>query len=106
MRSSAFLILPLLASFAWPQQPQPMTNIERDRALEILQLVGNDVKKHYYDPKFHGIDWDAQVAQAKVKIEKETSFNMAMSHIAATLDSLHDSHTFLIPPPTCLCSRL
>jgi carboxyl-terminal processing protease len=98
MRSSAFLIIPLLASFAWPQQPQPMTNIERGRAMEILQLVSNDVKKHYYDPKFHGVDWDAQVAQAKAKIEKETSFNMAMSHIAAALDSLHDSHTFLIPP--------
>jgi len=42
--------------------------------------IANDVKKHYYDPKFHGVDFNAKVAEVKQKIEKETSFNMAMSH--------------------------
>ena len=64
----------------------------------MLQVIANDVKKHYYDPKFHGVDFNAKVAEAKQKIEKETSFNMAMSHIAAALDTLDDSHTFFLPP--------
>jgi len=89
-------IILLLVSLAWPQQA--MSKVDRGRALDILKTVGDDVRKHYYDPKFHGVDWDAKVAEAKAKIEKETSFNMAMSHIAAALDALNDTHTFFVPP--------
>jgi C-terminal processing protease CtpA/Prc len=55
-------------------------------------------QNHYYDPKIHGLDWGATVADAKQKIDHETSMNMAMSRIAAALDKLNDSHTFFIPP--------
>lgn len=66
--------------------------------MEILQITSSDLKKHYYDPKFHGVDIDAKVTAARQQIEKVNSFNMAMSHIAAVLDSLNDSHTFFLPP--------
>ena len=100
MKNARFLgaILLLLTSLAWTQTQKPMSNFDRDRALDILKVISNDVKKHYYDPKFHGVDWDAKVAEAKAKIEKETSFNMSMSHIAAAFDALNDSHTFFLPP--------
>jgi C-terminal processing protease CtpA/Prc len=75
-----------------------MSGLDRGRAQDMLVVIANDVKKHYYDPKFHGIDFNAKVTEAKQKIDKETSFNMAMSHIAAALDSLDDSHTFFLPP--------
>lgn len=64
----------------------------------MLTTVANDVKKHYYDPKFHGSDFEGRVAEAKQQIAKSTSFNMAISHIAAALDVLNDSHTFFLPP--------
>ncbi len=64
----------------------------------MLRTVASEVRKHYYDPKFHGVDWDAKVAEAKQKIEKTTSMSMALSHIAATLDTLNDTHTFYLPP--------
>ncbi len=79
------------------QQP-PLSNLERDRALGMLQVVSNEVRNHYYDQKLHGVDWDAKVAEARQKIDHATSFNMAMSHIAAALDALNDSHTFFLPP--------
>lgn len=75
-----------------------MSNIDRGRATDMLQTISNDVKKHYYDPKFHGVDFEARVATAKQQISTSTSFNMAMSHIAAALDTLNDSHTFFLPP--------
>jgi C-terminal processing protease CtpA/Prc len=75
-----------------------MSSLERGRALAMLQVISGDVRKHYSDPKFHGVDFDSKVADARQQIEKATSFNMAMSHIAAALDNLNDSHTFLIPP--------
>jgi len=65
----------------------------------MLDEVAKDVRKHYYDPKFHGVDWDSKVAEAKNKIKKETSLNMALADIAAALASLDDSHTFFLPPP-------
>jgi carboxyl-terminal processing protease len=75
-----------------------ISSFDRGRAEEILQVISSDVRRHYYDPKFHGVDFDAKVAEAKQKVDESKSFNMAMSHIAAALDSLNDSHTFFLPP--------
>jgi len=75
-----------------------MSSLERERALDMLSTISNDVKKHYYDSNFHGADLNAKFAEAKQNIQKEKSFNMAMSHIAAALDALNDSHTFFLPP--------
>jgi len=88
--------LALLPIFAWSQQQ--MSSYDRGRAQDMLHTISDDVRKHYYDPKMHGVDFDAQIAETKKKIETSTSFNMAMSHIAALLDTLNDSHTFFVPP--------
>ena len=101
LSTCAKTITVLLAMFVlapFVQAQQPISSFERGRALDMLSAVSNDVKKHYYDPKFHGVDFEAKVAEAKQQIEKSTSFNMAMSHIAAALDTLNDSHTFFLPP--------
>jgi C-terminal processing protease CtpA/Prc len=98
----ALSLFSLLITITWPvlgwsQQPQ-MSNIERGVAQDILKVVAGEIEKHYYDPKFHNIDWNAKVAEAKQKIASATSFNMAMAHIAAMVDQLNDSHTFMLPP--------
>jgi C-terminal processing protease CtpA/Prc len=85
----------LLAAIAYSQQ---ITKLDRENAQTMLQAVANEVRKHYYDPKFHGVDWDATVAQAKQKIEKATSLGMALSSIAAATATLDDSHTYFLPP--------
>lgn len=92
-----FVLLLVLGTTSWAQKEQ-MSGFERSRALEMLQIISNDVKKHYYDPKLHGVDFEAKIAQTKQQIQTTNSFNMAMSHIAALLDSLNDSHTFFLPP--------
>ena len=81
-----------------PARSQEMSNFNRARALGMLDVVASDIRKHYYDPEFHGVDWDAKVAEAKNKIKGETSLGMAFAHIAAALDTLNDSHTFFLPP--------
>ena len=95
LRKIVVLVLIFVASAAWAQQ---ISKLERDRAQDMLKVIGDDVHKHYYDPKFHGLDWPAKIAEAKQKISEVKSFNMAMSHIAAMLDTLNDSHTFFLPP--------
>jgi C-terminal processing protease CtpA/Prc len=86
----------LLMAHGWSQQQ--MSNFDRGRVQDMLQIVAKEVRKHYYDPKFHGLDWDAKVTEAKQKIEKTTSMSMALSQIAGALDTLNDSHTFFLPP--------
>lgn len=92
------IVLSILVSAALAWSQQQMSSIQRERAQDILKFTANDIKKNYYDPKFHGVDWDAAVAHTREQIAQSTSFNMAMSHIAAMIDLLHDSHTFFLPP--------
>lgn len=77
---------------------QGISNLDRGYAEDMLKVVAGDVKKHYYDATFHGVDWDARVAQARQQIDKAESMNMALSYIAAALENLNDSHTTFYPP--------
>jgi C-terminal processing protease CtpA/Prc len=96
-RAAGLVALLILApDLCWPDQ---ISKHDRDLAQDMLQQISADIKKHYYDPNFHGLDWDAIVQQAKERIDKSADLNRAMSEVAAALDALHDSHTFLLPPP-------
>jgi len=95
---SLFLGIPCQAQQSQPSQQPTFGNFERERAVDMLEAIAGDVKKHYYDPKFHGLDWEARVKEAKERVEKSTSQNQALSHIAGALIDLNDSHTFFLPP--------
>ncbi len=88
-----------LLTAAWCQQ---ITDFERKRAQGMLHDIDADMRKHYYDPKFHGLDWDSKVRETQQKIDKADSGNKALSEIAALLDSLNDSHTVFVPPRPAL----
>jgi carboxyl-terminal processing protease len=89
-------IMSLTACCATAQQP--FSKVDRERALEMLSVTGRDVRLQYYDPNFHGVDWDSNLAEMRQKIEQAPSLNMSLAHIAAALDKLNDSHTFFLPP--------
>src|SRR5580698_4211710 len=99
-----FAVLMLAISFsvtgaARQQQPQKLDKFKVEQALRILEMVHNEVKNHYYDPTFHGVNIDAAFARAKDKISGIDSLNEDFIIIAGTLDTLKDSHTYFIPPP-------
>src|SRR5208282_4666994 len=98
VNSVVFFLVAVLTTDRGRAQEQ-ISDFDRVRALDMLQVVTDDVRKHYYDPTLRGLDWNAKVAEAKRRIEKTNSMNMALSEIAAALDALNDSHTFFIPPP-------
>jgi C-terminal processing protease CtpA/Prc len=93
--AALIVIVGLLTPNSWSQK---ITSLDRDRALSMLQQISSEVKKHYYDPAFHGVNWDAKVEEMKRKIASVDSNNRALSEVAAALDSLNDSHTFFLPP--------
>ena len=89
----------IMAGILAPVAPcQQMSSVDRDRVQDMLELISKDVRKHYYDPEFHGVNWDARVAEARKGIKAQTSLGMAFAYVAWTLDGLDDSHTFFLPP--------
>jgi C-terminal processing protease CtpA/Prc len=77
---------------------QKMDSINRGRAIEILRDAYDNVKRHYYDPKYHGLDIDARYHEYDTKIRNANSLGQAFGIVAAYLDGLKDSHTFFDPP--------
>jgi C-terminal processing protease CtpA/Prc len=90
--------LALCGALATPGWCQKITDSDRATAQSVLQTIGTEVKKHYYDPKLHGLDWDAKVRERKQRIDQADSLNRALSEVAALLDSLNDSHLYFLPP--------
>src|SRR5215467_7587954 len=103
LKVRAFLLLmvmPFLFPSAQGQQEQPkIAKFERDEVQQMLSNVSDDVKKHYYDSRLHGIDWGANVKNFQQRIDNAASLNRGLSEVAAALDVLNDSHTFFLPPP-------
>jgi carboxyl-terminal processing protease len=91
-------LITLLGFFVIPLYPQQVDREARDRAQVMLKEAASDVRKYYYDPKLHGLDWDSKVENAKAEIEKATSEEAMILQVAAVLESLQDSHTFFVPP--------
>jgi C-terminal processing protease CtpA/Prc len=94
-----FFTLTLLISANGAARQQKLDKFKVEQGQRILDMVHNEVKSHYYDPSFHGVNIDATYAQAKEKMNGVDSLNRGFGIIADMLDSLHDSHTFFIPPP-------
>ena len=77
---------------------QGMSATDAYRVKAMLQNAYETVKRNYYDPKFHGLDWDARYREYQKKVEAAPSLNAGVTLIAAFLEGLKDSHTFFSPP--------
>jgi carboxyl-terminal processing protease len=90
-------LMSIVALLALPGWSQHLDRLDRELAQVMLQNVASDVRKNYYDPKLHGVDWDAKVGEAKEKIAKAPTWDDAILNIAAVLETLDDSHTVFYP---------
>lgn len=81
------------------QQPQQVLNKDDQwRISRILSDAHDEVKKHYYDPKVQGLDWDARYQQYSAKIAKAIDLGDGFRIVAGFLEGLQDSHTYFVPP--------
>ena len=71
---------------------------ERERGRQMLSVIKEDIKKNYYDPKFHGIDLDARFKAAEEKIKQANSVGQVQAIIAQVLVDFNDSHLYFLPP--------
>src|ERR1041384_4334280 len=92
----AALLIP--ATAPRPARAQNLSNFDRERGREMLDVIKNDIKRNYYDPTFHGIDIDARFRTAEDKIKEATSIGQVFGIIAQTLIDFDDSHLYFVPP--------
>ncbi len=64
----------------------------------MLLNVYETVKAHYYDPAFHGLDWDARYREYEEKLKAASSIDAAEAVVSSFLNGLKDSHTNFFPP--------
>lgn len=103
MKLTALVMFLILIAVIGPFVPttfsaQHLSKVDRELYQAILQNVASDVRKYYYDPKLHGVDWDKKVSEAKGRIAISTSIDEAVLAIAAVFEALDDSHTNFSPP--------
>jgi C-terminal processing protease CtpA/Prc len=77
---------------------KPMDEAGRAALNAMLKQAYEDVKQHYYEPSFRGLDWDGLYRQYQARMAKLNNTGEGFRLIAAFLGELKDSHTFFSPP--------
>ena len=80
------------------QQQKAMDNVTRGRISDMLRTAHDEVQKHYYDPNFHGLDWDARYKKYAAALASIQDPGEGLRVVAAYLAGLKDSHTYFDPP--------
>lgn len=91
--ASFLLLLPIAIAHA-----QKVESKDRDRGQIMLDRIKDELKKHYYDPNFRGMNLDVRFKTASEKIKEATSVGQIFGVIAQVLIDLDDTHTFFLPP--------
>jgi carboxyl-terminal processing protease len=94
----AALAVILFAFVPFVQAQDKVQDKDRDRAGTMLRRIKEELKKNYYDPKFHGMDVETRFKTAEEKIKTATSLGQIFGTIAQVLIELEDSHTYFLPP--------
>jgi carboxyl-terminal processing protease len=90
---TAFVVVP----YATPQETK-LDTILQTQTLDILRSARDEVRRHYYDPKLAGLDWDARYKEYSTRIAKVRNLGDGFRGVAAFLSGLKDSHTYFVPP--------
>lgn len=80
------------------QQQSVLSKDKQGTISDILRDAHDEVKKNYYDPKLHGLDWDARYKQFSDKIANAHDLGEGYRIVWAFLSDLKDSHTYFMPP--------
>lgn len=72
--------------------------LDRGRARDMLAVVKEDLRRHYYDSTFRGLDLDRHFKTADSLLGQAQSLSRLFGVIARTVLQLEDSHTLFLPP--------
>lgn len=87
-----------LLALAARSPAQEATRRDRDRADIMLRTIHDDIRRHYYDTTYAGLDLPAHFDAARRRLEGARTNSELFAILAQALFALEDSHTILWPP--------
>jgi len=102
MRLPFFLGLLSLVSSGLAAQLGPL---DRGRAHDMVAVVEGDLRRHYFDTTFGGLDLDREFEIADSLIDQAQTISRLFGIIAGTVLKFQDSHTLFLPPSTTVRVR-
>ncbi len=99
--SGRILRLLVVAAFVGAGGALSAQGMNANDALRVHTMLTNAydaVKKSYYDPTFHGVNWDARFRDYDAQLKAAPSLNAGLTVVAEFLAGLKDSHTYFSPP--------
>ena len=78
--------------------PAQLRDTDLIRGRTMLKTIKKDLRNHYYDQTFHGVDLEARFLKAEQDIETATSLGHMLGIIGQAVIDLGDSHTRFVPP--------
>ena len=88
----------LTAIISAQQPPAPPSRFDRGASITMLRQIKADLKAHYYDTSFRGMDVDAVFTEAESRLRVSASHVETSTILADVLMRLNDSHTMYYPP--------
>ena len=98
-RRALVLVALSLAAVAPLRAQQPTVDRETyERGRKMLDMLVKDIREHYYDKGYHGLDLDAEVAKADSQMKHAPNAAIMTGAIAQFFFNFKDSHMFFLPP--------
>jgi hypothetical protein len=82
----------------WSRAEAQLGPLDRARAHDMLRMVRDDLRRHYYDPGYRGIDLEGRFRTADSLLDQAQTIGQLIGAIARMVLELQDSHTIFIPP--------
>ncbi|MEP7271541.1 MAG: S41 family peptidase [Acidobacteriota bacterium] len=92
------LSLSLLVGWFAIAEAQKGPPISRGEKLEILEHVWKAVNERYYDRSFHGVDWNAQLATMRPRMDDASDRLEFYRFLRKMIGTLGDAHTRVFSP--------
>lgn len=99
------LVTALLPFPLFPSSPLPpnafagvVSTETREGRLAVFDDVWETIRDRYYDPAFHGVDWQAQRETFRPLAAEATDAAKLYSILRHMIGDLHDAHTRVRPP--------
>src|SRR5690348_15974771 len=89
-RALRFLVLPLLFALLATAHASPLS--PKDRA-SVFEQVWELIRDRYYDPSYHGLNWDGIHERYRLRVQKATTDDELYVLLKQMTGELRDAHT-------------